>query len=127
MYGTAINFLGAVITINKNIILIPKLYYRWCALATFSCYLFMMITSYIYGQKFYPVPYAKKKLLAYLTLATLVYLAHRGLLMIDHNRWFNIASATALLLIFGLFILKIERKEFQRLPVIGKWLAPKVA
>ena len=127
MYGAMITILGAVITILLNILLIPSLHYLGAALATFSCYLFMMITSYIYGQKFYPVPYAKKKLLAYLVMVTLIYLAHRGLLILYDNRWFNIGSATVLLLLFGLFILKIERKEFQRLPVIGKWLGPRVA
>jgi O-antigen/teichoic acid export membrane protein len=124
MYGAMITILGAVITVLLNIVLIPKLHYLGAALATFFCYLLMMMISYIYGQKFYPVPYAKKKLLAYLAMVTMIYLAHRGLLMLNDNRWFNVVSATVLLLLFGLFILKIERKEFQKLPVIGKWLAP---
>jgi O-antigen/teichoic acid export membrane protein len=124
MYGAIITIVGAAITIVLNIILIPKFHYFGAALATFTCYSFMMVTSYIYGQKFYPVPYARKKLLAYLFLVSLIYIGHRGLLMINDNRWFNIGSATLLLLLFSLFVLRIERKEFQRLPVIGKYLAP---
>jgi O-antigen/teichoic acid export membrane protein len=127
MFGAVITLLGAVITIILNIILIPKLHYLGAALATFCCYSFMMVISYIYGQKYYPVPYVKKKLIAYLVLVTIIYLLHRGLLMINDNKWFNVGSATLLLLLFGLFILRIERKEFQRLPVIGKYLTPKVA
>jgi len=126
MYGAVITFSGAVITILLNILLIPKLHYLGAAIATFCCYLLMMISSYVLGQKFYPVPYAKKKLIAYLVMVTLIYLVHRGLLLISHNWIFNIGTATILMASFGLFISKIERKEFQRLPVIGKYLTPKM-
>jgi len=126
MYGAVITFSGAVITILLNILLIPKLHYLGAALATFSCYLFMMISSYILGQKYYPVPYAKKKLVAYLVMVTLIYFLHRGLLLISHNWIFNIGTATILMGSFAIFISKVERKEFQRLPVIGKYLTPKM-
>lgn len=127
MYGAAITFSGAIITILLNVLLIPRFHYLGAAIATFICYLFMMITSYIYGQKYYPVPYPKKKLLAYLVLVSLVYLVHRGLLMLSHNWLFNIGTATILLGAFVIFIAKVERKEFQRLPFIGKYLHPKIA
>ena len=125
MTGAMITFIGAVITVVLNIILIPKLHYLGAAIATFCCYLFMMIISYLLGQKYYPVPYAKKKLISYLVLVILIYLVHRGLLLLYHNIWFSIASATLLLLLFAFFVSKIERKELERLPVIGKYFVPK--
>src|SRR4029077_1925877 len=79
MTGAAITIGGAAITIVLNILLIPKLHYLGAAIATFCCYLFMMVTSYILGQKHYPVPYPRKKLLAYLVLIIVIYAAHRGL------------------------------------------------
>jgi len=127
MYGAFITIGGAAITILLNILLIPKLHYLGAALATFSCYFLMMIASYALGQKFYPVPYAKKKLIAYLVIVTLIYLLHRGLLLVSHNWLYNVSTASLLLAGFAVFILKMERKEFQRLPFIGKWLQPKVA
>lgn len=60
MMGAAITIAGAVITIALNVLLIPKFHYLGAAIATFCCYLFMMITSYVLGQKHYPVPYPKK-------------------------------------------------------------------
>ena len=123
MTGAMITFVGAVITVALNIILIPKLHYLGAAIATFSCYLFMMIISYLLGQKHYPVPYAKKKLISYLVLVVLIYLAHRGLLMLYNNIWFSIGSATLLLLLFTFFVSRIEKKELQRLPYIGKYFA----
>jgi O-antigen/teichoic acid export membrane protein len=125
LYGAFITLAGALITIVLNMLLIPQLHYLGAALATFCCYLFMMIISYSLGQKYYPVPYAKKKLVAYLIITTLLYLAHRGLLLITHNMWFVVSSATLLLLLFTWFIAKIERKEFQRIPYFKKFFVPK--
>ncbi|MBL7744123.1 MAG: polysaccharide biosynthesis C-terminal domain-containing protein [Chitinophagaceae bacterium] len=121
MYGAIITFSGAVITVVLNILLIPKLHYLGAAIATFCCYLFMMIVSYVMGQRYYPVPYARKKLVAYLALVVLLYGMHRGLVYVWDNNWFSIGTATLLLLLFTLFVLKIERKELVRLPVVGKF------
>ena len=122
MYGAAITIVGAAITIVLNIILIPKLHYTGAAIATFTCYLFMMISSYLLGQKFYPVPYARKKLVAYLVLVILIYAAHTGINMLypDHL-WFSLATASGLFIFFAWFIAKIEAKELARLPVFGKY------
>lgn len=125
MLGAFITIGGAVITVVLNILLIPELHYLGAALATFFCYLFMMITSYLLGQKYYPVPYAKKKLVAYLLLVSLLYLAHRGLLMLWDNFLFSIGSAIVLLLVFTWFIGMVEKKEFQKLPVVGKLFGAK--
>jgi len=127
MQGAVITLIGAGITIVLNIILIPKFHYLGAAIATFCCYLFMMVVSYVLGQKHYPVPYAKKKLIAYLVIVVLIYLLHRGLVSIWENKLFNIGTSTLLLIFFALFISKIERKEFQRLPYIGKFFIPKIA
>ncbi|HEY6505119.1 MAG TPA: polysaccharide biosynthesis C-terminal domain-containing protein [Chitinophagaceae bacterium] len=122
MTGAMITIGGAVITIVLNILLIPKWHYLGAAIATFCCYLFMMIISYMMGQKYYPVPYARKKLIAYLGLVTLLYAVHRGLIYVWDNRWFNLGAATALLLFFTFFVSRIEKKELERMPFIGKFL-----
>ena len=124
MMGAAITIAGAVITVALNILLIPKFHYYGAAVATFCCYLFMMITSYILGQKYYPVPYARKKLIAYLVLTLLLYGIHRGLVYAWDNRWFNMGLATLLLVLFAAFVVKIEKKELQRMPFIGRFLRP---
>jgi hypothetical protein len=85
----------------------------------------MMITSYLLGQKYYPVPYAWKKLVAYLVLIVLIYALHSGLVYLYDNRWFNLGSATLLLLLFAFFVSRVERKELVSLPYIGKYFAIK--
>lgn len=125
MLGAYITLGGAAITIALNLLLIPTLHYLGAAIATFCCYLFMMIASYRLGQKYYPVPYATKKLIAYLALTVLLYGVHRGLIYLWDDRWFNLGSATFLLLLFTFFVSKIERKELERLPFVGKFFVPK--
>jgi hypothetical protein len=83
----------------------------------------MMTTSYILGQKHYPVPYARKKLIAYLAMVVAMYGAHRALVWIWDNRWFNLFTATLLFVLFALFIVKVEKKELERLPFIGRLIA----
>jgi len=122
MSGAIITILGAVITIVLNVLLIPRYHYTGAAIATFCCYLFMMITSYFWGQKHYPVPYAIKKITTYLIIIVSIYGFHRALHLISQNMWFNLGTATVLLLLFTYFITKIERAELIKLPVIGKLL-----
>ncbi|MBS1928885.1 MAG: polysaccharide biosynthesis C-terminal domain-containing protein [Bacteroidetes bacterium] len=121
-YGAIITVIGAAITIVLNITLIPTLHYTGAALATFFCYLFMMVASYFLGQKYYPVPYAVKKLIAYLVLAVVVYLLHWGLVStINHSLWFSILTGLILLAGFAWFVGKVEIKELKHMPVIGKY------
>lgn len=122
MTGAAITLAGAAITIVLNILLIPKFHYLGAAIATFTCYLCMMILSYKLGQKYYPVPYARKKLIAYIVIAVMLYGLHKGITAAWDNRWFNIATATLLLGAFAFLISKTERKELAKLPVINRFI-----
>jgi O-antigen/teichoic acid export membrane protein len=122
MFGAVITIAGAVITIVLNMILIPKLHYTGAAIATFSCYLFMMISSYLLGQRYYPVPYAVKKLVAYIVLVVLIYFIHLGLLrFVSGSLLFSLSSGLALFILFTWFVSRIEAKELSKLPVIGKY------
>ncbi|HRE64561.1 MAG TPA: polysaccharide biosynthesis C-terminal domain-containing protein [Ferruginibacter sp.] len=122
IYGAYITIVGAIITIVLNIVLIPVLHYAGAALATFSCYLVMMILSYKLGQKFYPVPYSIKKLAAYIVLVVIIYLLHIAIVKwIYPELWFSIATAFLLLMAFTWFVTKVEAKEMAKMPFIGKW------
>ncbi|HEX3081375.1 MAG TPA: oligosaccharide flippase family protein [Puia sp.] len=113
--GAYITLIGAGITIAVNFIFIPYFSYMACAWATFLCYGTMMVISYIWGQKSYPVPYAWKKLLAYIVIVVILYFIHNAIMSIWHNDALNYTIATLFLAIFGLFIFRVERKEFNNL------------
>jgi O-antigen/teichoic acid export membrane protein len=119
--GAWITLGGAAITVAFNWFFIPIWGYMACGVATLLCYGFMMITSYSLGQKHYPVPYPKKKLLAYIFLVVLLFGIHQGLIWFWDDRWFNLGSGAFLLLLFTIFVFRIEKKEFQKLPVFGKY------
>ncbi|HSZ32497.1 MAG TPA: polysaccharide biosynthesis C-terminal domain-containing protein [Puia sp.] len=113
--GAYITLIGAGITIAVNFIFIPYFSYMACAWATFLCYGTMMVISYLWGQKSYPVPYAWKKLVAYIVIVVILYFIHRGIISLWHNMALNYTIATLFLILFGLFIYQIEKKEFENL------------
>ncbi|MFM9909989.1 MAG: polysaccharide biosynthesis C-terminal domain-containing protein [Chitinophagaceae bacterium] len=126
MFGAYITIAGAIITIVLNIILIPSFRYTGSAWATFVCYGFMMVISYTQGQKFYPIPYPKKKLIAYLVICMLLYIIHETIarnidVKASYYKPVYYSSAIVLAGLFSLLIIKVERKELQRIPYIGKW------
>lgn len=120
MMGATITLLGAAITIGLNILLIPILHYWGAALASVGCYLFMMITSYLQGQKHYPVPYDVKKILGYLGLAVLLFLSHRLIVEFTDSKLFNLGTATMLFVSYLAIIAKVEKKELSSLPFFRK-------
>ncbi len=122
LYGAYITIGGAVITIALNIVLIPRLHYLGAAIATFVCYLFMMIISYIQGQRYYPVPYNIKKLTAYITVVVLAYGIHRGIVYLYDAVWLNLTASFLLFALFSRLVIWAEKKELQQLPLIGKWI-----
>jgi len=123
--GAWITLAGAAITILVNWIFIPILGYMACAIATLLCYGFMMTMSYTLGQKYYPVPYAWKKLLAYIGICLLLFGLHHLIKMLDLGIWINRGAGFIFISLFALLILNIEKKEFERMPVIGKFFGSK--
>lgn len=126
MFGAYITLAGAVVTILLNIWWIPLFGYTGAAWATFICYAFMMVISYTQGQKFYPIPYPKKKLLAYLGVAVILYVVHEliaGQLSASWSGYRYIYYGTGFLfmLLFFILILRVESRELQRLPFVGRY------
>lgn len=114
IYGAWITIIGAVITIVLNIILIPVLHYTGAAIATFACYYIMMILSYVFGQKFYPVPYEAKKLTGYLTASVLIYAVHLALNKLNpESITFSLGTGFLFFCLFFLFVFKKEANEIK--------------
>jgi len=59
--GMYISIFGALVTICFNIVLIPVLGFIAAAWATLGAYGSMMVISYFFGKKYYPVPYNVKR------------------------------------------------------------------
>ncbi len=101
-FGAYISSIGALMTLIINIAFIPKIGYMASALATLAAYGSMMLMSYYFGRKYYPVPYNLRKILFYL----LVSLGFSALSFYAFNR--NLIAGGLLLLLFLMLVYKME-------------------
>jgi O-antigen/teichoic acid export membrane protein len=125
--GAWITVIGAAITLFINYFFIPRYGYVACAWATFFCYGSMMVISYIWGQKAYRIPYAWRKLVAYMVICVLLYGAAQLFARLGLGPWADRGFAIVLFCLFTVLIINVERKEFQKLPYIGRFFAAKAA
>jgi O-antigen/teichoic acid export membrane protein len=73
--GAVISIIGALITILLNLWWIPIFGYTGAAYATLVCYISMAVVGYIWGQRYFHVPYQVLKVLGYIVFALLLHLA----------------------------------------------------
>ncbi len=69
-FGAYFSLSGAFFTLVINIYLIPEIGFKASAVATLFAYLLIMILSYVYGKKYYPIPYNIKKISTQLLVST---------------------------------------------------------
>ena len=120
MYGAYITIVGVIITIVLNIVLVPLYGYVGSAWATFVCYGYMMVVSYLSGQKHYRIPYATKKLLAYIVIVLLFYGLQKLIYHVYPSTLLYALVAILSWLAFGWFIIQVERKELVKIPYLNK-------
>jgi O-antigen/teichoic acid export membrane protein len=72
-YGALLALSGSLITLVMLFLLIPVIGYRGAAWAHFACYGTMMVLSYFWGKKYFPVPYDLRSIGFYSVLALAVY------------------------------------------------------
>ncbi|HEX6914186.1 MAG TPA: polysaccharide biosynthesis C-terminal domain-containing protein [Chitinophagaceae bacterium] len=118
--GAWITLAGAAITIILNIWWIPVWGYVGSAWATFTCYAFMMVISYVLGQKYYPIPYHWKKLMAYIATVVLLYFIHSVLSGLLPGPWFSLLLSILVSAVFVAVIARAEQQEWKSLPLPWK-------
>lgn len=112
-YGAYISVLGAVITIVLNFILIPVFGYKGSASALLAAFFVMMVVSYFFGQKYYPVPYNLKRIGTYFFAAAVLYIL--SLFSSSQPTVIKFSVNTFLLLVFILTVYKLEKNQLKRL------------
>ncbi|MEJ5302719.1 MAG: oligosaccharide flippase family protein [Bacteroidales bacterium] len=105
-YGAWFSIIGTVVVLSLNFLLIPRLGYMGSAWANFSCYLIMMVLSWAYGQKYYPIPYRLNKFFLYLLISIVLWLA--GTYLTPSTLLLRLSINTLLFIGFALFILYKE-------------------
>lgn len=120
--GMVITIIGAVITLWVNFNFIPKYGMYASAWATFFCYGSMMVISYFWGQKYFPIPYNVKKILAYIVAMLVLFFTQKGIMALSVNVPLHLVTGTLLMGLFLLLVIFAEKKELAGFPVIGKYL-----
>jgi O-antigen/teichoic acid export membrane protein len=111
-YGAYISGLGAIVVIILNILLVPKMGYLGASISSLVCFILMVVISYIFGQKFYPVNYPLYSIIGYLFSGIiLVYLTNKIVLS---NDIFLLAVKAIIFVSYLLIIFFLERKEFKK-------------
>lgn len=117
IYGAGITIGGAMVTIALNYMLIPILGYFGSAIVTLVSYFLMATVSYLFGQKYYHIPYHVFTLVKYILLSSiLVY----GFYQFDSGNWimnFFIRNLGVLLFVLGTYL--AERKHLSGRVVFG--------
>ena len=72
IWGAWFSGIGCVVLLAVNIIFVPKYGYIACAWGGVAGYGIAMITSYIVGQKYYPLNYPLKRIAYYVALAVML-------------------------------------------------------
>ena len=106
-YGAWLAIGGATITIILNAVLIPLIGYMGSAWATLACYTLMMIGSYLWGRKIYPVPYRVDRFLINLGLALLLFGVSEFIK--PDILWLRLTINTVLLIVFMVWIEKQQK------------------
>jgi len=108
--GALISIGGAIITLTINFIFIPTVGVVTAAWASFVCYAFMMITGYLLGQKYFPVPYNLLKIGYYMGFALAIFGLNLFLRRFVNGLPLILAINTLLFLGYAVMIYTTERK-----------------
>ncbi|MDR1808999.1 MAG: oligosaccharide flippase family protein [Prevotella sp.] len=117
-FGALFSLTGCAVIISVNVIFVPLYGYIASAWASFFCNLTMMLLSYAFGQKYYPIRYELKTIFLYSALAIIFYQA--AMQPEITNDFLRLSYRTLFLVIFAAIILKRDIPPGE-IPVIGKY------
>lgn len=108
-FGAYISIIGALVTLVLNYLLIPLIGYKGSAIATLSAYTIMMLLSFYFGRKYYPIPYNLKKIGLYLSVSTIFSMVY------FYNFRENYAIGIGALIVFLLLVFQLEKNELKQI------------
>ncbi|MFP4690569.1 MAG: polysaccharide biosynthesis C-terminal domain-containing protein [Bacteroidales bacterium] len=106
MFGAWFSVIGALITIVLNIWWIPQFGYHGSAWATLVCYFTLALLSYLFGQRYYKIPYEPGRIGVMILAALGVFYISTYTSAID-GAWMYVVHII-LLGLFGALVLLIE-------------------
>lgn len=120
--GAWITLGGVAVTLILNFLLVPFMGYTGCAIATLVCYATMMISSYLLGQKHFPVPYDLNRIFSYIVIAIFIFVL--DFFIIQTTDWMPLRLLISFCfgVLFLFIIIRIEKDEFKQLPYFSRFI-----
>lgn len=111
-FGAYFSIAGGLITILINVLFIPEYGYVASAWATFVCYFSMLIMSYLFSKRFYPIPFDYKRILTYIFSSIGLYLFSS----VIQDEYYLINTAALIVYIGLIYVLERDtvRKFFSK-------------
>lgn len=107
--GTIISIVGACVTLLCLFVLVPRIGYLGAAIAHLGCYTVMMLVSYFWGQKVFPVPYQVGRIILYMVYAIGLYLL--STVFNEYSLALRLTINTLLILVYVGTVIVFERKN----------------
>ncbi len=106
-WGTYITLIGLAVSVIGNYLLVPRIGYMGCAWTAFTCYLVMMVVSYLLSRKYYPIAYDLNNALTYSVITAVLYFI--GMAIPSNSEILQLSLRTILLIGFIALIIRRER------------------
>lgn len=108
-FGMLFSIIGALITVGFNLYFIPKIGFMAAAWATVGAYGSMMLISYLFSKKYYPIPYPVLKICSYIGIGVAISFSSFYYLNL------NLFHSILLLILVSVFYFWMERNELKQL------------
>lgn len=108
--GSKLSVMAAILTIALNLIFIPIYGFIAAAWATLAVYVFLAVANYIWGQKYYPVPYNLKKIGRMIVWSLAIYALAEVLKSRDFVHPYIVNAALLLIFAGGLYKIQTQLK-----------------
>ena len=120
--GATITLIGAALTLIINFAFIPFYGYLACAWATLACYASMMLLSFFWGQRVYPVPYNTKRLLNNFGFMLLLFAFHKNIVHHVEGLFLHLLLGTVFMMLYLGYLVRNEKENLQQLPFVKKFI-----
>jgi len=111
-YGAAFSIIGVALTLVISIVYLPKIGYVASAWATLASYFVMLVLTYVFGQKVYPISYPIQKIL--LNILIIISIIKMALTIENHLEGVPMYAVKAVLLLgYAIYVYKAEEQEWK--------------
>lgn len=109
-FGAIIAFVGALLTIFLNFLLVPRLGFMGSAWATLLCYASMVFMGWFFEKKYFPISYEYKKIGLLLGLSIILFIPSRFFYYLPLSLYLLVSTICLVLYMFVVYFVLNKKK-----------------